>query len=221
MNQFQAITVTIQSGDIHSTQEWTTDPDLIRVTVSPDFLRKAVQCVKFMGQSDVSQMSVSYAFAYTLYEDADGLDDDELEGKPLFECEGEQYVEFEPDYALDGCHAKIDHDGEILAVMPMKHVDGKLWCSLGYLKDLLPLAGMNDAQPLRYWAVTGRIPGDDEDTLHTFHVATRDEAMEAFEEAMWADEPDPETGRENMRKEYDTTVFINSIVVSDTPVEEA
>lgn len=219
MQQIQHLA--INCTEPHSTNDFNKSPDLVRVIVSYDFLRKARQCVEFVERCGARQMSLPYTFAYTLYEDADYLEDSELEGKPLFECEGEQYVEFEPDYALDGCHAKIDADGEILAVMPMKHVDGKLWCSLGYLKDLLPLAGMNDEQPLRYWAVTGRIPGDDEDTLHTFHVATRDEAMRAFEEAMWADEPDPETGRENVRKEHDTTVFINSIVVSDTQIEEA
>jgi len=70
----------------------------------------------------------------------------------------------------------------------------------------------------RYFAVTGRIPGDDEDTLHVFHVSNRDEALKAFEEALWENEPDAETGRDTVFKNFGQIVFVNSIVVSDSPI---
>lgn len=78
-----------------------------------------------------------------------------------------------------------------------------------------------DDKRLRYWAVTGRIPGDDEDSLYVFHVATREEALEAFAEAMWEDEPDAETARDAVIREHGQPVFWNSVVVSDSPIHEA
>lgn len=74
---------------------------------------------------------------------------------------------------------------------------------------------------LKFWAVTGRIPGDDEDSLHVFEVATRDEATEAFENAMYAEETNPEEARNNVWHEYGGYVFINSIVSSESKIEEA
>lgn len=72
----------------------------------------------------------------------------------------------------------------------------------------------------KYFAVTGRIPGDDEDTLLVFQVATREEALAAFDEAMWENEHDPEYSRESVRKEHGQTVFWNSVVVSDSPITD-
>lgn len=74
--------------------------------------------------------------------------------------------------------------------------------------------------PLRYWAVTGRIPGDDEDQLHIFRLATRDDAIAAFEHAIWERELDSEAARENVFKSHGQTIFINSIVASNAPIEE-
>lgn len=74
---------------------------------------------------------------------------------------------------------------------------------------------------LRYWAVTGRLPGDDEDTLCVFNVATRQEAIDAFEQAMYEAEIDPEETRERVFGEHGQYVFVNSIVVSDAPIQKA
>lgn len=77
-----------------------------------------------------------------------------------------------------------------------------------------------DSGGLRYWAVTGRIPGDDEDTLYVFHVATLNEAMDAFAEAIWEDEMDAEVSRDAVIREYGQPAFLNSVVVSDSPIEK-
>lgn len=77
-----------------------------------------------------------------------------------------------------------------------------------------------DSGGLRYWALTGRIPGDDEDTLYVFHVATLNEAMDAFAEAIWEDEMDAEVSRDAVIREYGQPVFLNSVVVSDSPIEK-
>lgn len=70
----------------------------------------------------------------------------------------------------------------------------------------------------KYFAVIGRIPGDDEDSFFVFHVATAEEAQEAFKEAIWATEADAKNEREAVRREYGCTVFVNSILVSDSPI---
>lgn len=83
------------------------------------------------------------------------------------------------------------------------------------------VSGWTDQTPLRYWAVAGRIPGDDEDTLHVFHVASRQEAIDAFDKAIWENEKDPEVCRDSIFKEHGQTVFVNSIVASAAPIEVA
>lgn len=76
--------------------------------------------------------------------------------------------------------------------------------------------------PLRYWAVTGRIPGDDEDTCHIFQVLNREEALVSFEAAMYANmsEDEAEQTRESVRNEHGQSVFINSVLASNAPIEE-
>lgn len=71
---------------------------------------------------------------------------------------------------------------------------------------------------LKWYSVTGRIPGDHEDTQYAFQAADRTEAISAFEEAIYANEPDAAESRENIRKEHGQCVFINSVVWSHTPI---
>ncbi|ARJ65982.1 hypothetical protein WV31_10115 [Magnetospirillum sp. ME-1] len=75
--------------------------------------------------------------------------------------------------------------------------------------------------PLRWWAVTGRIPGDDEDQLRIFQAATREDALEAFAEAIWANEHDAEAGRAAVIRVHGQPVFWNTVAVSDAPITEA
>lgn len=71
---------------------------------------------------------------------------------------------------------------------------------------------------LKWYSVTGRIPGDHEDTHYAFQAADRAEAISAFEEAIYANEPDAAASREDIRKEHGQCVFINSVVWSHTPI---
>lgn len=78
--------------------------------------------------------------------------------------------------------------------------------------------------PMLYWAVSGRIPGDDEDVVHLCTAATRKEAIEAFEVMIWENEPgddaEREEAKENVRKEHGTTCFITSVISSRSPMTE-
>ena len=70
----------------------------------------------------------------------------------------------------------------------------------------------------QWFAITGRIPGDDDDTLQVFNVATVAEAHAAFEASMYEDESDPEGARDANARQYGVTVFINSTACSKTPI---
>ena len=78
--------------------------------------------------------------------------------------------------------------------------------------------------PMLYWAVSGRIPGDDEDVVHLCTAATRKEAIEAFEVMIWENEPgddaEREEAKENVRKEHGTTCFTTSVISSRSPMTE-
>lgn len=81
----------------------------------------------------------------------------------------------------------------------------------------------------RYWAVTGRIPGDDEDSILIFHLPDRPAAIAAFEQAMWdaevqrhrMNEQEAAQARKDLLSQHDQVVFINTVCVSDSPIEEA
>lgn len=125
--------ITVQATDVSSSQDWTTDPDMISVKVDMDFLQKAEKCIAFMRDNDIHVMTNWWAFGYALYARAD-CDDGAVPS--LIGDDGEAYVDFDPGYSLDGCHAKIYKDGDIFAVLPFKHSAGELSCSLGNVADL-------------------------------------------------------------------------------------
>jgi hypothetical protein len=74
-------------------------------------------------------------------------------------------------------------------------------------------------KPLRYFAVTGRIPGDDEDVTHLVDAHDRKDATDQFEAALWADAEDPEE-RERVEEMHGKSVYVTSVLVSDSPIEE-
>ena len=127
----------VQNSDISSNQEWSADPDMIDVTVDEVLLQKAEKCVAFMQENDIDYMCCRGALGYTLYELAENLDDGDKDGKEIVNGhDGQAYVEFEPEYRLDGCHAKIYKDGDLQAVLPFKHTSDELWFTVGNVADL-------------------------------------------------------------------------------------
>lgn len=81
-----------------------------------------------------------------------------------------------------------------------------------------------DQTQMLYWAITGRIPGDDEDKLYLLQAPNRDEAVALFEAAIWEDEPGAEGFREeakqNVLKQHGQLVYINAVMCSQTPISE-
>lgn len=119
--------IRIQATELASGQEWTSDPDMIEVVITADLVEKAEQCVAFMQTHDVAYMVIYWAMRYTLYGLTECFDEDELAGKTIVTGEdGKQYVEFTPEYRLDGCHTKIYKDGDLFCLMPFKHTADSL-----------------------------------------------------------------------------------------------
>jgi hypothetical protein len=127
-------TIAVQSTHISSTQEWTRDPDLIEIYVGKAILKKAQTCVDFMRDAEVDQVRVCFAFGYEIFQDIDNVIDEVA--SVAVEHDGKEYVKFEPEYRLDGCHAQIDRDGDIRAEFTFKHTSDKLWAEIGNLKTL-------------------------------------------------------------------------------------
>jgi len=75
---------------------------------------------------------------------------------------------------------------------------------------------------MKYYAVTGRIPGDDEDTvLCVGQHPDKGSAIDSFTAELLELGCIDEEHTENLRQEYGTSVFINSIVSSDSRIEDA
>lgn len=74
-------------------------------------------------------------------------------------------------------------------------------------------------QGLRYYAVTGRVPGDDEDVTHIYQAESRDHAVEQFKDALWSGQS--EEDRASMEKSEGTDTYINTVIVSDSPLSDA
>jgi len=73
-----------------------------------------------------------------------------------------------------------------------------------------------------YWAITGRIPGADEDTCHVMQASIDEEARRSFADKMFAGERDPDQARADAMADVggDLGVYITSVVSSPVPITE-
>ena len=77
----------------------------------------------------------------------------------------------------------------------------------------------------KFYAVIGRIPGDDEDSCYTYENVTRKQAVKLFEKDIYND-GESSAGevadvREYAFKCHGVTVFINHVLSSDSAIEIA
>lgn len=129
---------TIRVKEVRSSIEWAPTPDMLEVSITAEFIAKAVKCIAFMKDAGVSYMVIWHAFGYELYDVLGAAH--VTDGDPVF-LDGLYYEPFDPEYGLDGCHAKIYSNGEIRAVVPLKHTDDEIWSSLGNIEQLKQLVG--------------------------------------------------------------------------------
>lgn len=142
--------ITVQRTGVRSSQEWTTDPDMISVTFNAEFLDKATQCVTFMKENGVNTMTIWWAFGHQLYTETDGSEEF------IVGADGVEYAVFTPEYSLDGCHAKVFDDGRIRAVLPFRNSDGEVWVDIGHLDELKAiLAGVPSPTPVYSFDISG------------------------------------------------------------------
>lgn len=71
----------------------------------------------------------------------------------------------------------------------------------------------------QWYAITGRVCGDDEDTVLIFEADSKEDATREFIEQMWEMDGRCAEDREAAENEG-AGIFINSVVRSSTPIEE-
>lgn len=76
-----------------------------------------------------------------------------------------------------------------------------------------------DEEVLEFYAVSGRICGDDEDTTLVIKAASRQAALDEYTETMWSLDGTPQADRELLEANGEG-VFINSVVKSKTAIVE-
>lgn len=77
-------------------------------------------------------------------------------------------------------------------------------------------------ETLVWFAVTGRIPGDDEDSTYIYKLPknTDQQALfNLFEADIYEDESESEEEKESNFAEFGNTVFINSVLLSETEIQ--
>lgn len=127
----------IRSTEVSSTSDWSSDPDLVEFELSEELLHKAECGVKYMKENGIHKMVIWYALGYSLYRDAQNLDEDELQTADVrLDYDGVEYVAFEPDYRVEGCHVEIFHDGNINGVLQFKHTDDQITALIGDVNSL-------------------------------------------------------------------------------------
>jgi hypothetical protein len=63
-----------------------------------------------------------------------------------------------------------------------------------------------------------QLPGDDEDVTYVFQADDRDHAIEQFENAIWDGKDEDHEDRLSMEAAHGTDTFVNSVLVSATPI---
>jgi len=140
-------TLTVQIDNCESNQSWTSDPNIIEVYLSRSFLELAKKCAAMMKENELSYVVNWYSLGYEFYEDTGNI---LAAGEQLNEGEqvgknGYIHKPFEPEYRVEGCHAKIFADGNIKAFFPFKNTGEELWCTVGNVDTLL--TQLNQIQP--------------------------------------------------------------------------
>lgn len=129
--------MSLQLHDLSSDQDWTVDPDMLEVSISPELVQKAETCVAFMQATNVDYVVIYDVFPYCTYTLAENLDEQDLKGKvPVLGSNGKLYVEENPKYFVEGCHARIYKNGGIVASLPFKHSSGELRGTVADLAEL-------------------------------------------------------------------------------------
>jgi hypothetical protein len=111
--------------------EWASTPDYIRCNLTKGTLETAQMTAQFLE-------GVGYFKAENLYGiwcELLSINEDEVFEKSediLFPL-----VELEPEYSVSGASLIVYNDGDLKAVVHLKHSDEEIWAWVGNVKDLL------------------------------------------------------------------------------------
>lgn len=145
------VTATILGDDIHSTQDWTRDPDAAWVGIPLSLWKQIPGHLSTMQKNRVASMTFSHRIGYEFYEACDE-DDNEI----VLEHEGVEYSIFTPSYPIDSPDLVLSRDGELKVVFHFKHTPDELWFDIGcYDPNLVPQEAPNEANILHLPSCAG------------------------------------------------------------------
>lgn len=197
------------SSGFGSTQEWTSDPEKVVISFPISYIAMVEQAVAFMKASGFNKtVAWWHPVSYALF------------GSPE---DGEEALEFEPEYRLDGCHAEVYSHGEVQFTFPFKHSNDEGWTDRNWtLDELRQLAGVasseseSTADQLRRQAADLLRQAQALDGLKPFIVTHAHEFGESSYMTWFGDEPTEEMATSVLDSEFEPdrneTLFVEEYV---------
>ncbi len=128
-------TTTALVSDFSSSQDWAIDPEKVIVYFPQRFIEKAEAAVGFMSAGGCDKCIFWFVGDYKFVSPDSSDEDDEEPSQQVAEIPG--YVEFEPEFAIDGCHMEVLANGEIKFSFQFKHTADEGWANDRYTVDQL------------------------------------------------------------------------------------
>lgn len=123
---------------------------------------------------------------------------------------------------------RIENGDLALEDIPVRLAQYGLMDPVDFVDEMRERMGLPNSQgdscsSNRWYAVTGRIPEEDESCTLTFQASSRDEAVAMFIDDIWAMEPESSRNedREYVEAVHGLPAFIDAVFVSETRIEIA
>ena len=134
--------ICVRATDIHSTQEWTSDPELVEVRLPLSVLATMNKAHAFVHDiKGVSADLVNEWFGYAFFKSAEDLDEDDTATAhstgTVVTPKDLEYVPFTAEYEVCDTHLKVLKDGTVRAIWRISGGNEEVWAGLGALSALL------------------------------------------------------------------------------------
>ena len=123
--------IKVHAIGVSTDQEWTSDPEMVEVTIPASFFGEAERAMDFLQNSTFSYIGGMGAFDFKTFI---GSGEDSPDG--VVEVDGVMYEPFDPEYELDSCTALIYGNGDIQCEVLFAHTNDRMWFQLGSLGEL-------------------------------------------------------------------------------------
>lgn len=140
------LSLEVQTTKMITTQEFTSDPDLLVVRLSPSFLTKAQRLVEFMnGEDNGVESMVTHDLELYLYDIADKEEPDSDVRTEVFKGDDNvSYVEHESSIRYTECITIIDRSGAVsVRIESGDDLGTFLTSDIGTVRELMNRFGMS------------------------------------------------------------------------------